>query len=202
MDSGAFTELSTHGQYRHTVYAYAREINRWRNCGNMLGAVSQDYMCESWITSKTGMTVKEHQDLTIARYVALKPLVKCYVMPVLQGFTPQDYVTHLNSYGDLLPLNAWVGVGSICKRNTDHRVIEYILSSIKTERPDLKLHGFGLKLTALRQHRISNLLYTADSMAWSFSARKQGLNAHDWKNAERFKNSVVIPEQERDLCLT
>jgi hypothetical protein len=29
MDSGAFTEVSTHGGYRHGVAEYAAEIRRW-----------------------------------------------------------------------------------------------------------------------------------------------------------------------------
>ena len=29
MDSGAFTEISTHGHYRHNVDEYASEIRRW-----------------------------------------------------------------------------------------------------------------------------------------------------------------------------
>ena len=29
MDSGAFTEISTHGHYRHSVAEYASEIRRW-----------------------------------------------------------------------------------------------------------------------------------------------------------------------------
>src|ERR1700761_2735340 len=71
MDSGAFTEISTHGEYRHSVDEYAEQIVRWKGNGELLAAVSQDYMCEPFILDKTGKTIPEHQRLTIERYDAL-----------------------------------------------------------------------------------------------------------------------------------
>jgi hypothetical protein len=71
MDSGAFTEISKHGRYRHSVAEYAAEMRHWRGCGNLLAAVAQDYMCEPFIVAKTGLSVAEHQRLTIERYDAL-----------------------------------------------------------------------------------------------------------------------------------
>jgi hypothetical protein len=53
-------------------------------------------------------------------------------------------------------------------------------------RPDLRLHGFGVKKTSLLSVAVRMLLATADSMAWSFSARKQGRNANDWREARSF----------------
>lgn len=192
MDSGAFTEISTHGRYRHSVEEYAAEINRWASDPGLLAAVSQDYMCEPFIIEKTGLSVEEHQRLTIERYDALLPLVSVYVMPVLQGYAPADYVRHLEMYGDRLARGAWVGVGSICKRNTNVGSVEQILTAIKQRRPDLRLHGFGLKTTALGSATVRDALHTADSMAWSFAARKQGRNANDWREAARFVAALTL----------
>jgi hypothetical protein len=95
LDSGAFTGLSRFGRYRHEVEEYAAEIKRWSACGRLLAAVSQDYMCEPFILEKTGLSVAEHQRLTIERYDALLPLVSVsvYLMPVLQGYRVSDYLT-------------------------------------------------------------------------------------------------------------
>jgi hypothetical protein len=186
MDSGAFTELLNYGEYRHDVEEYGAEVMRWKQMigSKLLAAVSQDYMCEPFILGKTGKTVLEHQRLTIQRY---DRLLRCTegvtIIPVLQGYAPAEYVTHIAMYGDRLSHGAWVGVGSVCKRNGDPEAIEEVLWAIKYERPDLKLHGFGLKMTALRSSLVRSLLHTADSMAWSFSARKQGRNANSWKEA-------------------
>lgn len=191
MDSGAFTEISTHGLYRHSVDEYADQIKRWKGTGNLLAAVAQDYMCEPFIVEKTGLSVVEHQHLTIERYDAL---VACrtgvYILPVLQGYKPEDYVSHIRQYGDRLKLGMWVGVGSICKRNGNISAIEDVLLTIHHERPDLRLHGFGLKTTALSSGLVQDLLHTADSMAWSFAARIMGRNGNDWREAKRWTDRI------------
>jgi ribosomal protein L11 len=48
-----------------------------------------------------------------------------------------------------------------------------ILKAIKAERPDLRLHGFGIKTTALSWEEVRDNLESADSMAWSFAARME-----------------------------
>lgn len=198
MDSGAFTEIATHGRYRTDVADYAAEINRWAYPGSgLVAAVAQDYMCEPWIVAKSGLSIAEHQRLTIERYDALLPLVSdVYVMPVLQGYTVADYLSHLDQYGDRLAQGAYVGVGSVCKRNTDIRQIEAILCAIKRKRPDLRLHGFGLKSTALSSALVVDALHSADSMAWSYAARKQGRNANDWREAARWTDTIIRQPQQ------
>jgi hypothetical protein len=192
MDSGAFTEVSTHGGYRHSVADYAAEIRRWAGNGRLLAAVSQDWMCEPWIVERTGLSVLRHQELTIERYDALlaEDVAGVYILPVVQGYEPEDYVRHLRMYGDRLAVGAWVGVGSVCKRNSQPWTIEWVLRAIARERPDLRLHGFGLKATALKSMAVFDLLATADSMAWSFHARKQGRNANDWREAKRWMHDI------------
>jgi len=192
MDSGAFTEVVRHGGYRYSVEEYAGQIRRWSSNGNLLAAVAQDFMCESFVLEKTGKTVAEHQRMTVDRY---DDLLQCdvagtYIMPVLQGYTPESYVEHVRLYGDRLKHGAWVGVGSVCKRNGDIAQIEAVLVAIRAERPDLRLHGFGLKTTALSSGLVRQLLYTADSMAWSFAARKQGRNANDWREAKAWTERI------------
>ena len=68
MDSGAFTAIKTHGGYLEPASVYAAEIKRWAKNGNLLAAVAQDYMCESVMLERTGMTIPQHQALTIDRY--------------------------------------------------------------------------------------------------------------------------------------
>lgn len=239
MDSGAFTEIATHGRYRTGVEEYAAEINRWAYEGSgLVAAVAQDWMCEPWILKKTAIAdgvrlnidwnklilpmedeidvlIREitpadretasyltpeqaeerlhlHQMRTIERYDALRPLVNgVYVMPVLQGYTVDDYLRHLDMYGDRLAPGAYVGVGSVCKRNTNVGSIETILLAIKRARPDLRLHGFGLKSTALGSALVRDALHSADSMAWSFAARRQGRDANDWREAARWAEQIA-----------
>src|SRR5262249_17744829 len=62
-----------------------------------------------------------------------------------------------------------VGVGSVCRRQstTDAGRILTALHLAGLTR----LHGFGFKITGLR--RYGRLLASADSMAWSYTARRQ-----------------------------
>ncbi len=60
------------------------------------------------------------------------------------------------------------------ERQGDPRAIGVILERILRARPDLRLHGFGVKLTALRSAAVRSMLHSADSMAWSYAARRQG----------------------------
>jgi hypothetical protein len=190
-----------------------------RGGGRLLAAVSQDKMCERIICARTldlpiedlpkknparEIALREmlpdaewaaqiivHQIETIERYDAL---LECntgvLIMPVLQGFHPDDYVRHIRMYGDRLKPGMWVGVGSVCKRNGNIRAVEDVLLTIHHERPDLRLHGFGLKTTALSSGLVQDLLHTADSMAWSFAARMIGGNGNDWREAKRWTDRI------------
>lgn len=186
LDSGAFTEISRHGRYRRGVAEYAAAIERLAGLTKLDAAVAEDWMCERFILDRTGLTLREHQALTIERYDLLmghRPNIP--IMPVLQGYKPEDYARHVHDYGDRLKAGAWVGVGSVCKRNGRPAVISRVLQAIHAVRPDLRLHGFGVKKTALRHPAVRALLHSADSMAWSSAARWEGRDANDWREAER-----------------
>lgn len=198
MDSGAFSTITQHGGYPHPVAEYAAQIKRWSSNGNLLAAVAQDYMCEAHMLERTGLTIADHQRLTVERY---DDLLRCdhgpaYIMPVLQGYAPQDYVRHLQQYGARLAYGAWVGVGSVCKRNGNISAIEEVLTAIKHARPDLRLHGFGLKATALGSGLVNDLLESADSMAWSFAARIAGRNGNCWQEAKRWADAIAAQPQQ------
>lgn len=202
MDSGAFSTIAKHGGYPESPEKYAENIKRWKSCGNLLAAVSQDYMCEPHMLEKTGLTIKDHQHLTVERYDALLGCdTGVYIMPVLQGYDKSDYVKHIRMYGDRLSEGAWVGVGSICKRNGDPRAIKDVLYAIHDERPDLRLHGFGLKVTSLASGIVNQLLYTADSMAWSYSARREGRDRNSWQEAKRWTRKITEREIQWPLFL-
>lgn len=199
MDSGAFSEIAQHGHYRVGVEEYVAQIERWRRVGKMWAAVTQDWMCEPHIIAKTGKSVREHQRLTVERYDEIAARTDAYILPVLQGYQIADYLDHIEDYGDRLTLGQWVGVGSICKRNTNVSEIEDILLAIKSARPDLRLHGFGLKTTALRSAAVNDMLFTADSMAWSYHARRNGRNANDWREAKAFEERIKTQPQQLSL---
>lgn len=203
LDSGAFTEISKFGAYRHTAEQYVSKIVELAQYGRLVASVSRDYMCEPFILEKTGLTVADHQRLTIEQYDILRKLLpsRFYLLPVLQGWTPQDYADHARAYGDRLGPNMWTGVGSVCRRNTDPGAIAAVLEAVKGVRPDLRIHGFGIKLTALHHARVYDLLYSSDSMAWSFAARFKdgGRGANSPVEALKYVNRVNSQAIQEDL---
>lgn len=221
-DSGAFTTILKHGGYPESPEAYAAEVMRWADNGKLLAVVAQDFMCEPFMIAKTrapriverarrlglfasstdsAAAILIHQRWTIRRYdrlrAALPPSI--YVMPVLQGFSPASYVEHLRAYGDRVGPGMWIGVGSVCKRNGKPAEIEAVLMAIHAERPDLRLHGFGIKTTALGSDLVRALLFSADSMAWSFAARRQGRDANSPEEAAAFARRIAENRPEPTL---
>jgi hypothetical protein len=72
------------------VNRYADEI------GQLDWAAPMDWMCEPWIVEKTGLSVREHQERTVANYLALRD--RGPFIPVLQGWTLEDYETCVDLY--------------------------------------------------------------------------------------------------------
>lgn len=186
-----FSAIAKHGKHRLTTHAYACQIMYWKRFGELLAAVAQDMMCEPWMLERTGLTVKDHQRITIENYDALQRLATgVYIMPAIQGYEPKEYADHVIQYGDRLAHGAWVGVGSVCKRNGSPKKVLAVLRAIHSVRPDLRIHGFGLKITALKDAEVRAELYSSDSMAWSFAARREGRNPNDWREARVFTDKI------------
>lgn len=167
LDSGTFTELATHGRYREEPEAYTAAVDRWATNGRLICAVTQDYMCEPFMLAKIGLTIPEHQQFTIERYDRIRAVVAphLHVLPVLQGYEPKEYVAHIRQHGGRLAFGMWVGVGSVCKRNGKPESVEAVFRAVKTARPDLRLHGFGLNLATLKSQYVRDALWRADSLA-------------------------------------
>jgi hypothetical protein len=157
VDFGAFTELATHGGWDHGAVP-AHDVARIRcyrdQIGQMAWAAPQDWMCEPFILTKTGLSVAEHQRRTV------------------DGWTGADYLRCVDRYaraGVDLTAAAVVGVGCICRRQ-DTAQAGRILAALH-EHGITRLHGFGIKLRGLRRH--AAMLGSADSMVWSITARGQ-----------------------------
>ncbi len=176
LDSGGFTELSSHGTWEHgpTPRQYAARIRRYRDdIGHLAWAAPQDWMCEPFITARTGLPVTAHQRRTVANLLHLRSLdPELPVIPVLQGWTLTDYLHCADLYehhGINLAAEPLVGVGSVCRRQATTEV--HALITALHARGITRLHGFGFKISGLTQ--CGHLLTSADSMAWSYAARRR-----------------------------
>ncbi len=172
LDSGGFTELTMHGRWTVTPAQYVADARRWfAQIGPADWCAPQDWMCEPHMLEKTGKTVREHQELTVANYLVLRALApELPFAPVLQGWRYADYMRHVEDYRaagvDLAALPV-VGVGSVCRRQ-DTGMAEELMHDLYGV--GIKAHGFGFKLKGLA--RCARWMHSSDSMAWSFQARR------------------------------
>jgi len=175
LESGGFTELSLNGKWTISPEEYARYALTYKvNYGRMDFASQQDWMCEDVMLERTGKTVAEHQYLTTQNLLDLRRIEpKVHFIPVIQGKTTEDYLRHIGQFRDAgidLTNEPTVGIGSVCRRQSTKEIVPIIEAVTSC---GLKLHGFGMKTIGLQ--KVSHLMASADSMAWSFTARKQQL---------------------------
>lgn len=173
LDSGGFTELSLHGRWVTPAEDYAAAVaNYAERVGGLDFAAPQDWMCEPFMIERTGLPVTEHLHRTVENYLTLRQLAPDLpIIPVVQGWRLPDYLACLELYQsagvDLAALPR-VGLGSVCRRQSTAE-IAVIVTTLACR--GLRLHGFGVKTGGL--HLYGHLLASADSMAWSYAARRQ-----------------------------
>lgn len=94
-------------------------------------------------------------------------------MPVLQGWTPSQYVWCAEKY----PLVEWpdlIGLGSMCRRHLhgDVGVFAVIDALDRILPPHVKFHLFGVKGKSLEHLGQHPRIVSIDSMAWEAAARR------------------------------
>jgi hypothetical protein len=176
LDSGAYDVVTRHGGYPDDPQTYVRAVRTYDiQIRNLQWASSQDYPCEPEALAKTGLTVLDHQVLSVQSYEdlclwwqRLAPHRPCPFRLVVQGDTVESYVRCWEMFGDRgvdLAAADIVGVGSICRREkTDLPEIIDIVTALR-ERTTARLHGFGVHAEAI------GLFDDVDSMSWSKAAR-------------------------------
>ena len=89
---------------------------------------------------------------------------------MVQGWRLADYLACVDLYAsagvDLAALPR-VGLGSVCRRQSTAEIAVIVTALAAL---GLRLHGFGIKTSGLGQY--GHLLASADSMAWSYAARR------------------------------
>jgi hypothetical protein len=191
-----------YGEWTLSIQDYVERVQRYiEHIGNLDWAAPQDWMCEPFILEKTRGTVEAHQYLTVQNYLGLcEAAPDVPWVPVLQGFTREDYMRCFELYElrgiDLakLPL---VAVGSVCRRQGTVEV-----GNIMRELAGmgLKLHAFGFKIKGM--HECGDILESCDSMAWSMEARRLGINTCGQGNHKTCANCMSYALLWRDRILS
>jgi hypothetical protein len=171
LDSGGFTELSMYDGWKTGPREYVHAVHRYQSeLGSMDFASPQDWMCEPFMIQKTGLTVEQHQQLTVENFCTLREMApELPFIPVVQGWELDDYHYCIKLYmenGIDLTEFRTVGLGSVCRRQGTEEIGAIVKSCSEQ---GLSLHGYGVKTRGLAMY--SHDLVSADSMAWSLAGR-------------------------------
>ena len=164
LDSGGYSELSLYGRWRTTEHAYVAAVRRYmEEIGHLELIAQQDWMTESSVRARTGLSVRAHQRRTVANYLRLRDLdSEIPLVLVVQGDSVTDYHRCADMFeraGIDLAAEPVIGVGSVCRRQHSPAV-EQIMRSLAAR--GLRLHGFGVKTSGLA--RYADALVSSDSM--------------------------------------
>jgi hypothetical protein len=182
LDSAGFVAMSLYGCYRWTVEQYVElaGLHSWTWWAQM------DICCEPELTGEDSDILARifanGYFLAYCQKVARTWREEAGVfwlqdpMPVLQGWTPNDYLRCMDLYDQVLE-HEWpdlVGVGSVCRRSVEGEDgVLNILEALDSHLPHhVKLHLFGVKGSALKHLEGHDRVLSTDSMAWDFRARR------------------------------
>jgi len=172
LDSGGFTLMSQWRKFPFSIDDYAHLIEK--KSPNL--AATMDYPCEPNLD--LGMSVKERIERTIDNADVLINNYdfdrKTKVIPVIQGWTVEDYKGCIDEYHRRDLLSDYVAFGSMCRRVAPSEMKKMVvkLTDRLARYGDIRAHFFGFKLSFLKDLSIQQRVYSCDSAAWTFNHDK------------------------------
>ena len=172
IDCGGFFSSLKSGRYTSSDQEYLEYVRKWQPKAWAL----RDYPCEPQLLQLRGRSAQENVLRTVDHHRSLITLAEDQglqdtAVPVLQGWTVEDYLYCLDRFRDEGLVRDYMAIGSVCRRGQIGQIVK-IVTAIRRELPGwVRLHGFGLKYTALKERAIWDALYSVDSGAWDYEAR-------------------------------
>lgn len=149
----------------------------------------RDYPCESDVLETHDRAVADHQRMTIDRHRSLIDLaadrgIDGQPVAVVQGWTVDDYLEHIDAHREAGTLTDYVGIGSICRRNADDEIQDIILAVRDALPARCRIHAFGVKLPVLEKSGVLDALASADSCAYDYGLMMEAIyngGDYSWK---------------------
>lgn len=176
IDCGIFEYYSKYHTFPYSKQQYTGFLNK----------VSPTYgVCMDMICLPENLLVDEEKnyntnykriDLTVKNAKYNIQNAKNYIpVSVIQGYKLEEYLYCIEEMKNNDCLTPFLGIGSLAvrkKTNDILPILKGISSKIKSIDSKIKLHGFGLSFSVLRNREIQSLLHSSDSLSWFFSLRK------------------------------
>lgn len=188
LDSGGFVFISKHGRYTSSLVKYLAFVRK----NNPDLFVSQDWTCDPLSIERTGLTVEEHIHRTVDNAIQiwgrLTEEEQKKFIPVIQGWDVKDYLECIDLYRQSGIEITYYGLGSLVRKNCDSDIARIISRVSEELGPDIKLHGFGVKVGVI--NRLHNHLTSIDTQAGMFYAKNR--NGEWVKFTDGSKQQVLI----------
>lgn len=191
LDWGGFHHLRKYGTCVLDPKVYVDHVRLFdRKIGNLGWAASMDWMCEQDALAATGLTVREHQQRTVANLVELEKIWysdtddESPFALTLQGDPEANEDDMIQSYLDCWDMyvaagldpsyRPFVAAGSVCKQQATNKIGALVAAlherdNRSDEYEPLTLHLYGAKTQAIQ--KFGHLFTSADSQASLFAAR-------------------------------
>ncbi|WP_139169234.1 deazapurine DNA modification protein DpdA family protein [Natronobacterium texcoconense] len=172
VDSGGYSQLLTGEAYQTSDREYLAYL---RTHDPELFAL-RDYPCSPAVLRTHDRTVRDHQQRTTRHHRRLLDTfddsgLTGEPVAVLQGWSPAQYLTHLDELRSEGLLTRYVGIGSLARRQNTSTVAQ-IIHQVRDELPENhRLHGFGVTPRVLQCPRVVTALDSADSTAYELRTR-------------------------------
>jgi hypothetical protein len=183
VDCGGYQLLKEQAVYDFSIDEYLEYISA--NSEYIDRVVLRDWACEPDLIEGQERSVTDHQQWSLADHIAMVKGIDdrgldVEPMAVVQGYTKEQYLSHLDSLAEHGLIFDSVGIGSVCARD-DVAEIAGVVDAVATALPDrCAIHGFGMKVTALANEQIRAELESVDTAAWDYRLHTDATTeAHD-----------------------
>lgn len=198
VDSGGYSELQHNGGYQSPDRAYLDYVEEHAPERYVL----RDYPCDPDLLWRLGRSVSDHQRRTTEHSRELleaheKRDIEAEPVAVLQGWTAEQYITHLDELRDAGILTSYVALGSLCRRHDSAAVAQIIQRVREALASEHRLHAFGVKTSVLQVPGVLDALDSADSTAYDFRTRMQETQS-TWR--EQVYHYLAMKQEIDSLC--
>jgi hypothetical protein len=201
LDSGGFTALNKWGDYPFSPDEYLSLIER----DNPSIAASMDYPCEPDI-SRESLLSNDDRIVATVQYAKYLTDRDPRVVPVIQGYEIDEYhecIRLMKRAG--VPLHR-VAIGSLCRRQRTQEIAS-LAWNLRLLLPQSSIHGFGIKISALRHPEVWACFDSIDTNAWEWWIRGRKMNGiinlTDKAGFDAYRRRLEdIGAQDRQLALT
>ena len=134
----------------------------------------RDYPCEPDLLKGLGRSVEDQQRRTLQHHLDLYDRLDGHTLAegavsVVQGWTIDQYLEHLDSLRDHGLVTETLAIGSVCRRGADEEIAEIVLTIRDEILDSVNLHAFGVKGSVLRFREVVDALQSVDSAAYDWS---------------------------------